>query len=67
MPRPSARLSDVLHGLEKLAFGVRARRLPSALIEAPAILQFQTVVEAEEVRSTHRTVGSNDVLALIVG
>ncbi len=38
MPRPSARLSDKLHGLEELAFGARVRRPCSALIEATAIL-----------------------------
>jgi len=66
MPRPFARLSDELHGLEKVALGARTWWLRSALIEATAILQFQMLIEAEEVGSAHSSIGPRHVLALIV-
>jgi hypothetical protein len=49
-----------------LALGARAWRLRSALIEATAILQFHTLVEAEEVWSADGSINPSDVLALIM-
>src|SRR4029078_12833033 len=59
-------LGDPLHGLEQLAAGTWRRWIASAGIDPPAILQFELVVEAEEVRRADGVVSAGNVLAVVI-
>jgi hypothetical protein len=63
---PLSGLGDHAHRFHQFASGIRGCRQATAGIETAAVLQFELVVETEEVRRANGRVAARDVLRRVV-
>src|SRR6516165_1583472 len=66
LARALSGVGNLAHRFEQLAARVGGASLFPACVKAPAILQLEPVVEAEEVRRAHRVIRACHVLALVI-